>query len=100
MTLNQHLRDFFNLWEETLITEKELEYYYEDAFFEDVLANIQILIDESIIRVKYKVLTPSGVFADGIFDSLEDIPEMLADRFENYFLTAEAEKVKFYEKIS
>lgn len=47
--------------------------------------------------MKYRVLTPSGVMAEGEWDNMADIPRVLPDRFERYFETYETETVKVNE---
>ena len=46
------------------------------------------------MTIVYRVLTPSGVLADGEWMRREDIPARIPDRFNNYFETAEAEIIE------
>jgi hypothetical protein len=42
---------------------------------------------------KFRILTPSGVQAEGEWDTLEEIPARLPDRFNHYFDTEDADVV-------
>jgi hypothetical protein len=42
----------------------------------------------------FRVLTPSGVIADGFWERREDIPARIPDRFNNYFNTEDAEIIE------
>jgi hypothetical protein len=52
------------------------------------------------LRRVYKVLTPSGVIADGEFEDPTQIPERLPDRFDNYFDTAEADILPIFRMVA
>lgn len=39
----------------------------------------------------FRVLTPSGVYAEGEWERREDIPAKIPDRWEHYFETADAD---------
>jgi hypothetical protein len=43
---------------------------------------------------RFRVLTPSGVIADGTWLRREDIPARIPDRFNNYFNTEDAEIIE------
>lgn len=45
-------------------------------------------------KMKYKVLTPSGVESDDTWDSIQKIPRRVSDRFGRYFETEEAELIE------
>lgn len=46
-------------------------------------------VQHGYFRIKYTVLTPSGVLAHHQYDSPADIPDRMPDRFEDYFNTHE-----------
>ena len=52
---------------------------------------LMLLAKSGVLHRLYKVKTPSGVYADGVFEDVSEIPERLPDRFNNYFDTAEAD---------
>ncbi len=65
------------------------------------LANaLTLLVKAGLLRRVYKVLTPSGVFAEGEFDDPTKIPERLPDRWEHYFSTAESDVVPIFKKVA
>ncbi len=65
------------------------------------LANaLTLLVKAGFLRRVYKVLTPSGVFAEGEFDDPTKIPERLPDRWEHYFDTAESDVVPIFKKVA
>ena len=66
-----------------------------------VLAQALTLLEKAgqLTRV-YKVLTPSGVLADGEFDDPRNIPERLPDRFDQYFDTRESNIVPVFRLVA
>lgn len=63
------------------------------------LANaLVVLTTNGLLHRFYRVITPSGVEADGEFEDLADIPPKLPDRFEHYFDTAEADIVPVFRR--
>ena len=58
---------------------------------------LQVAVEAGVLEVRHTVLTPSGVIAPDTFVTVEEIPEKLADRFENYFETAEAEAITVFQ---
>jgi hypothetical protein len=58
-------------------------------------------LDEAVrngeLRAKYTVLTPDGVVASDLFDSPQEIPRRLADRFEETFQTRDYPVVAVFE---
>jgi len=67
----------------------------------DELAQSLTLLEKvgELTRV-YKVLTPSGVLADGEFDDPRSIPERLPDRFDQYFDTRESNIVPVFRLVA
>ena len=63
-------------------------------------AALTLLVQVGLLRRVYKVLTPSGVFAEGEFDDPTEIPEKLPDRWEHYFDTAESDVVPIFKKVA
>lgn len=61
---------------------------------------LSLLVTAGYLRRVYKVLTPSGVFAEGEFDDPTKIPEKLPDRWEHYFDTAESDVVPIFKKVA
>jgi hypothetical protein len=59
-----------------------------------------ILVKTGYLRRVYKVLTPSGVFAEDEFEDPTKIPPMLPDRWERYFDTAESDVVPIFKKVA
>lgn len=54
------------------------------------LANaLHLAVKHGFFRIKYTVLTPTGNLAYQVFDSPQQIPRRLPDRFEEYFNTRE-----------
>jgi len=63
------------------------------------LASALVLLAKSGLLIKrYKVVTPSGVYADGEFSEVSEIPERLPDRFNNYFDTADADILPIFRR--
>jgi hypothetical protein len=60
-----------------------------DAFA--LASALMLLTRKGFLHRLYKVKTPSGVYADGEFEDVAAIPPRLADRFNNYFDTADAD---------
>lgn len=52
---------------------------------------LMLLTKNGVLHRLYKVRTPSGVYADGEFEDVSQIPSRLPDRFNNYFDTADAD---------
>ena len=61
---------------------------------------LTLLVKVGLFRRVYRVLTPSGVFAEGEFDDPTKIPSKLPDRWEHYFDTAESDVVPFFQKVA
>jgi hypothetical protein len=57
-----------------------------------------LLARNGFVHRFYRVITPSGVEADGEFEDLSEIPPRMPDRFENYFDTAEADVVPVFRR--
>jgi hypothetical protein len=70
------------------------------ATAEDLTIGLTLLVKAGLLRRVYKVLTPSGVFADPDFDDPSAIPNTLPDRFEHYFDTAEADIVPIFRLVA
>jgi len=58
-----------------------------------LVAALSLLVEKGPFRQVYKVVTPSGVLADGTFDDPRSIPARLPDRWNENFETAEADVV-------
>ena len=58
-----------------------------------LVSTLGLLVAKGLFRQVYKVVTPSGVLADGTFDDPRKIPPRLPDRWNQYFETAEADVV-------
>jgi len=56
-----------------------------------------LLCDKGFFRQVYMVVAPSGVLADGKYDDPRRIPVRVADRWNQYFETAEADIVAVLE---
>jgi hypothetical protein len=67
---------------------------------EDLTIALTLLVKAGFLRRVYKVLTPSGVFAEPDFDDPSVIPPKLPDRFERYFDTAEADVVPIFRLVA
>ena len=61
---------------------------------------LTLLEKEGYLRRVYKVLTPSGVLAEGEFEDPTKIPERLPDRFEHYFDTSEADVLPIFKMVA
>ena len=70
------------------------------ATAEELTIALTLLVKAGLLRRVYKVLTPSGVFADPDFDDPSAIPNKLPDRFEHYFDTAEADIVPIFRLVA
>ena len=66
----------------------------------ELAAALTLLVQAGLLQRVYKVLTPSGVYADGEFEDPTKIPEKLPDRRENYFDTAESDVVPIFKKVA
>jgi hypothetical protein len=66
----------------------------------DLAGALSLLVRVGILQRVYKVLTPSGVLAEGEFEDPTRIPQRIADRFNNYFDTAEADVVPIFKKVA
>jgi hypothetical protein len=67
-----------------------------DAY--DLSLALMLLTQAGVLVKRYKVVTPSGAYAEGEFDQLSEIPERLPDRFNNYFDTAEADITPIFRR--
>jgi hypothetical protein len=67
---------------------------------DDLAIALTLLEKAGLLRRVYKVVTPTGALADEDFDNLEQIPEKVADRFENYFETSEADVIPAFRRIA
>jgi hypothetical protein len=65
----------------------------------DLSLLLHLLVQAGAFRTVYKVITPSGVMADGEFDDPRQIPEKLPDRFNEYFDTSEADVVPILKPV-
>ena len=54
---------------------------------------LSILAASNLFRRVFMVTTPSGVLAEGQYEHLRQVPERVADRFHQYFDTAESDIV-------
>jgi hypothetical protein len=59
---------------------------------------LMLLTKTGVLHRLYKVKTPSGVYADGEFEDVSEIPARLPDRFNNYFDTAEADVTPVFSR--
>lgn len=66
----------------------------------ELAAALTLLERAGHLRRAYKVLTPSGVLADGEFRDPTEIPDRLPDRFENYFDTTEADVLPIFTMVA
>jgi hypothetical protein len=66
----------------------------------DLASALTVLVTVGLLRRVYKVLTPSGVFAEGEFDDPTKIPEKLPDRWEHYFDTADSDVIPVFKKVA
>ena len=64
----------------------------------DIAQSLLLLLRAGYLTRVYKVLTPSGVYADGEFDDPTQIPERLPDRFHHSFETAEADIIPVFKR--
>jgi hypothetical protein len=61
---------------------------------------LTMLVNAGQLKRVYKVMTPSGVLADGEFQDPAQIPEKIADRFANYFDTSESDVIPVFKKVA
>lgn len=54
-------------------------------------AALALLVKRGVLRQVFRVVTPSGVFADDEYDDPREIPTRVPDRFNRYFDTVEAD---------
>jgi hypothetical protein len=54
---------------------------------------LALLVKRGVLRQVYRVVTPSGVLADGEYEDPRQIPQRVPDRFNHYFDTIEAEVI-------
>jgi hypothetical protein len=66
----------------------------------ELAAALMLLEQAGHLKRVYKVLTPSGVLAEGEFQDPAEIPKRLPDRFENYFDTAEADVLPIFKMVA
>src|SRR5690349_873120 len=52
---------------------------------------LALLVKYGFLQQVYKVVTPSGVLADGEYERPDQVPHRIPDRFNHYFDTDEAE---------
>ena len=64
-----------------------------DLDAQQLAAALVVLGTSELFRRVFMVTTPSGSLADGKYESPRQIPGRLADRFEQYFDTAESDVV-------
>jgi hypothetical protein len=64
----------------------------------DIAQTLLLLLRAGYLTRVYKVLTPSGVYAEGEFDDPTGIPDRLPDRFHHYFETAEADIIPVFKR--
>jgi hypothetical protein len=83
-----------------VINPKLLAREISDADKTELAAALTLLERAGYLQRVYKVLTPSGVMAEGEFQDPTEIPEKLADRFENYFDTAEADVLPVFKMVA
>ncbi len=62
--------------------------------------SLTLLERAGYLRRAYKVLTPSGVLADGEFEDPTAIPDRLPDRFEQYFDTSDADIIPVFHLVA
>ena len=67
-----------------------------DAY--DLASALVLLTEAGVLVRRFKVIAPSGAYADGEFENLAQIPERLPDRFNNYFDTAEADVTPVFRR--
>jgi hypothetical protein len=61
---------------------------------------LTLLVNAGVLRLVYKVTTPSGVLAEPEFNDPREIPEKLPDRRERYFETSEADIVPIFKRVA
>jgi len=60
---------------------------------------LMLLVQAGLLKLTYKVTTPSGVLAAGEFDDPSNIPEKLTDRWDRPFDREEADLVPVFHKV-
>jgi hypothetical protein len=66
----------------------------------ELAAVLMLLVKAGWLSRVYKVLTPSGVLAEGEFEDPTKIPEKLADRFNRYFDTSDSDVVPLFKRVA
>ncbi len=91
--INNHPQEYF-------LNPLRLRRDIRKATTEDLTMALTLLVKAGLLRRVYKVLTPSGVFAEPDFDDPSAVPNKLPDRFEHYFDTAEADIVPIFRLVA
>lgn len=86
--------------QERVINPRKVAKDVRDVATADLATALTLLLRAGIAKRVYKVLTPTGVLADGEFDDPTVIPEKLPDRFERYFDTSDAEIVPVFRLVA
>jgi hypothetical protein len=89
-TLNR-LAKWLSKNRDPLLVPATLARQIEDVDPFELASALMLLSQAGYLRKRYKVLTPSGVYAEGDFGEVAEIPDRLRDRFNNYFDTAETD---------
>lgn len=66
----------------------------------DLAVALTLLMNAGLLRRVYKVVTPTGVLADGEFDDPAAIPDKLPDRSEHYFETSDADVIPIFRRVA
>ncbi len=82
------------------IDPSKLARQFSDIRATDLALALLLMAQAGLLVRVYKVVTPSGVLADGEFEDPTRIPDRLSDRFANYFDTAEADIVPVFRRDS
>jgi len=61
---------------------------------------LTFLVKEGVLKRVYKVITPGGVLADRDFNDPTEIPDKIADRFENTIDTSDLDIVPVFKKVA
>jgi hypothetical protein len=61
---------------------------------------LALLVKAGVLQQAYKVITPAGVLSESEFDDPTKIPEKVADRFNNFFETSDADVVPIFKKVA
>jgi hypothetical protein len=82
------------------IDPKSLAKDLSDVGSSELAAALMLLVNAGWLSRVYKVLTPSGVLAEGEFEDPTKIPQKLPDRFNDYFDTADSDVVPIFKKVA